>query len=179
MHLGLFPFSIEPCVYLYFQFAAYPALPSFFDSLPPVPAIKHRQTKTSEQIRNPVIRWTTLTVQVGHVGLQQAQVGQGFIVETLKVDVLQPESNQDVTISLQPIRVTSLQDRVNYNFSHGSSTITLFRMQEKVEESFRYITVLTPRPHTCHNYTLWEGETCTDRHPTHVGRAHAWATFST
>ena len=57
----------------------------------------------SEQLWNPVIGWTTLAVHVGHVGLQQAQVGRGFIVETLEVDVLWPESNQDIVRSLQPI----------------------------------------------------------------------------
>ena len=62
-----------------------------------------------------MIGWTTFAVHVhvGHVGLQQAKVGQGFIVETLEVDAFWPESNQDVVRSFQLIRVTSLQYRVN------------------------------------------------------------------
>ena len=112
---------------------------------------------------NPVIGWATPAVHVGHVGLQQAQVCRGVIVETLEVDVLRLESDQDVMRSLQLIRVSSLQDRVNKNFPHGSSPICiLFCMQENAEDRTKHAscgslylhTQIVPCPYICHSCTL-------------------------
>ena len=58
-------------------------------------------------------------------------------MEMFEVDVLQPESDQDVMKSLQPIRVSLLQDRVNKNFdmeallSHSISYARECRRQDK------------------------------------------------
>ena len=94
-----------------------------------------------EEVNLPVISWTLLTVFLSLVGLQQPKVCGHVIVKPLEENMFLSEPN-DVVRTLQPVRVSSFQGRVDKLVRHYSSNVTLDFVHQQVEGATQHFSCL-------------------------------------